>query len=206
MGNGQPLPPVGFGVTGFIPDRATYCSQNRIVAPSGPIEVPRFRQRVATQISANMRQRRRNLHPAIRQHEHRRRGLVEARPKPVRHAERNVAKLHFGANRSRLPLQNGAKCAIFRGGRLESLPEARGGTDAHELAGIEAKRAEGMRSLDDGQDLMNVDPGRRKSDFERQTRCSCRAALRAPRRQRSRRRIGQENCPVSRTPAPCARR
>src|SRR6185503_10654515 len=44
------------------------------------------------------------------------------------------------------------------------------GTDAHEPAGVESKGAERTGALDDLFGLMDIEPRRRKGDFERQAR------------------------------------
>ena len=66
-------------------------------------------------------------------------------------AEGNIAKFQFPFKYCRLVAPERRRNARYCVGvGLELVPQARGGADAHQLAGIETERAERAGSLDDG--------------------------------------------------------
>src|SRR3954468_1536700 len=105
-------------------------------APRVPIGVPRVFEPVATKIRTDVRERRRDLDPAVRQHEQRGWRTRETGGERVADLERFIAELHLAREALRLAIEQRAKARPIGLGALEPIPLARGGAEAHESAGV----------------------------------------------------------------------
>ena len=133
------LPGIAFRVPRFVLGRAVYCCSYCLLSPGAAVGIPGFRERFATQISAYMRNRRNNLDPAVWQHQQRRWWFCQVRSQTFLYVERNVAKFHVAFNRCGVPFQHREEFAVRPRQKVQLVPQPRGGTDAHQPAGIEAE-------------------------------------------------------------------
>ena len=79
-------------MTGFVVRGPSHIVQHGSVSPRRAVRLPRLLQRVAPQVGANLRQRRGDLHPTVRQYQQRRGRLGKACAQAVAHRLGNIAK------------------------------------------------------------------------------------------------------------------
>src|SRR5204863_9628729 len=107
------------------------CRKHSITPPRRAIGIPRVVEAIATQISTNLRQRRRHLHPAVRQHQQRRRRALEACTEAGADLERLEAELHLACESARRAREQAVELAPLALARLEPVPESSRSADAH---------------------------------------------------------------------------